>query len=99
MACSQAIRSLYKQFLRVTDMTADTESRKDNIYHWLSSISFRNLKEPWFWIVSVTVILVLYLAAVPLGMLIWGSLKTGSPIDAGGLTLNNFKLAYGDPRS
>jgi len=65
----------------------------------LSSISFRYLKDPWFWIVSITVLLVLYLAAVPLGMLAWGSLKTGSLLDTGGLTLNNFKLAYGDPRS
>ena len=47
----------------------------------------------------ITVLLVLYLAAVPLGMLAWGSLKTGSLLDEGGLTLNNFKLAYGDPRS
>src|SRR4030043_1446195 len=80
-------------------MTAESESREIDINHRLSSNSFRYLKDPWFWVVSITVLLVLYLAAVPLGMLVWGSLKTGNPLDAGGLTLNNFKLAYGDPRS
>lgn len=99
MAGIQVIHFACVQFSNILDFTADTESRKIKINHRLSSISFRYLKDPWFWIVLITVLFVLYLSAVPLGMLAWGSLKTGSLMDSGGLTLSNFKLAYGDPRS
>jgi iron(III) transport system permease protein len=52
------------------------------------------LTKAWFWIVLVTVLLVVYLAGIPLGMLIWGSLKVGSPLTSGSLSLENFRLAY-----
>jgi iron(III) transport system permease protein len=44
-------------------------------------------------------LIVVYLAGVPLGMLIWGSLKAGNPIEPSALTLNNFARAYSDPRA
>ncbi len=48
------------------------------------------------WIVGLAVMIVIYLAGVPLGMLLWGSFKQGSPVEAGPLTLANYRHAFGD---
>ena len=51
------------------------------------------------WIIGGAALLVVYLAGVPLIVLLWGSLKSGSPIDPGPLTLDNFRAAYGDAQT
>lgn len=60
---------------------------------------FQFFREPWFWVVALAVLLVLYLAAVPLGMLLLGSLQPNNPAHPYAVTLDNFKMAFGDPDS
>lgn len=55
------------------------------------------ISEPWFWLICITVLLVIYLAGLPLGMLFWGSLTSDNPLRTGVLTLENFYLAFIDP--
>ena len=58
-----------------------------------------SLSKAWFWIVLVTILVVIYLAGVPLGLLVWGSLRVGSPLTFGPLSLDNFRLAFFDESS
>nr|NIO68529.1 iron ABC transporter permease [Anaerolineae bacterium] len=48
-------------------------------------------------ILAGAVLIVLYLAGVPLGFLLWGSLKVGDPQSANPPTLENYRQAYTDP--
>lgn len=57
------------------------------------------LTDARFWIIGAAVLLVIYLAGLPLAILLWGSLKAGSPVEAGALTLENFREAYGNLHS
>jgi len=52
-----------------------------------------------FLIVGGAILVVLYLAGIPLLLLLWGSLKTGNPTEFTGLTLRNYLDAYSDRRS
>jgi len=54
------------------------------------------LADARLWTTGLAVLAVVYLAGVPLAMLLWGSLKRGSPVEFGALTLDNFRRAFGD---
>ena len=76
-----------------------TGAQINRIKWWFQRLPFLNLTDSRLWIMGAAILIVIYLAGVPLGMLLWGSLKIGSPAEATPLTLQNFMEAYSDPRS
>lgn len=57
------------------------------------------LQDARTWIVGGAILLIIYLAGVPLAVLVWGSLKVGNPVVPGALTLDSFRAAYGDAQT
>ncbi len=66
---------------------------------WPLGLAFPNLADSRLWILGGAILIILYLAGVPLAILLWGSLKAGGPTQPGALTLANFVEAYSDPRT
>lgn len=50
------------------------------------------------WITVPVVLVVAFLALYPIGWLLFGSLRTAAPFEAGSFTLSNFVVAYSDPQ-
>lgn len=61
--------------------------------------SLPRLSDARWWIMGGTILFVFYLAGVPVALLLWGSVKVGSPTEVSALTLENFREAYTNPRS
>ncbi len=76
-----------------------TETQAPSASWWPLRLNLRRLVDARLWILGGAVFVVLYLAGVPLLLLLWGSLKVGNPTEISALTLRNFQMAYGDPRS
>lgn len=76
-----------------------TGAQTNRIKWWFQRLPIPDLTNSRLWVMGAAILIVLYLAGVPLGMLLWGSLKVGNPAEASPLTLQNFVKAYSDPRS
>ncbi|MFQ5855964.1 MAG: ABC transporter permease [Anaerolineae bacterium] len=76
-----------------------TETQVTAVRRWPLRLNLPRLTDSRLWIMGGTILFVLYLAGVPLALLLWGSLKVGNPVEVSALTLANFREAYGDPRS
>ncbi len=76
-----------------------TETKSARATRWPMRLRLSRLSDARLWIMGGTILFVFYLAGVPLLLLLWGSLKVGSPTEVSALTLENFREAYSDPRS
>ncbi len=76
-----------------------TKTEAGRARRWPARLKLPRLTDARWWIMGGTILIVFYLAGVPLLLLLWGSLKVGSPTEVSALTLENFREAYSDPRS